>query len=74
VARRPGPERPEREGLWKIWIQRPDRIRQETEGQALSETRAVVVGGRWSMWDEHNGLRTNQGEEEVRGGGIQYAA
>jgi hypothetical protein len=34
----------------------------------------VVVGRRWSLWDEHNGLRTNQGEEEVSGGGIQYAA
>jgi hypothetical protein len=57
-----------------VWIQRPDRIREETEGFALTNTRAVWVGQRWSLWDEHNGIRTNQGEEDVRGGDLQYAA
>jgi hypothetical protein len=43
----------EAQGFWRVWIAKPDRIRQETEGQALSETTTVVVGSTWWMWNEH---------------------
>jgi outer membrane lipoprotein-sorting protein len=68
------PEPEESEGRWRVWIAKPDRMRQETEGRALADTTTVVVGKHWWSWNEYTGAQTNEGSEEVSTAGIQYAA
>jgi hypothetical protein len=68
------PEPDESEETWRIWIAKPDRMRQETrEGPGGPQT-TVVVGDRWWSWDEHWGAQTNDGEANVGTGGVRYPA
>jgi hypothetical protein len=63
------PEPDEVEETWRIWIEKPDRMRQETEDDIT-----VVIGERWWSWNEHWGARTNEGTANVGHGGARYIA
>jgi outer membrane lipoprotein-sorting protein len=56
------------EAEWRIWLERPDRVREEFDGQGFGCPLAVRVGSRWWAYDRWNGAITNEGEEGVGSG------
>jgi outer membrane lipoprotein-sorting protein len=59
-AHGPAIERPRfDEETTRLWIERPDRVREETEGRFSRY--AVSVGETWWMFNEHQGAVTNNG-------------
>ncbi len=56
---------PVSEGEWRIWFQRPDRVREEVVGEGFGIPLGVRVGQRWWTFDEWSGATTNEGNEEV---------
>jgi outer membrane lipoprotein-sorting protein len=62
------------QGEWRIWLERPDRIREEFDSEDFGAPLVVQVGKRWWSYDRWNGAITNEGEEEVGGGaGEQFS-
>ncbi|MGH2963990.1 MAG: hypothetical protein ACRDMH_01230 [Solirubrobacterales bacterium] len=53
------------EGRWRIWVQRPDSIREEIEGRDWGPETTVKIGEQWWSYDEYSGARTNEGSDEV---------
>jgi outer membrane lipoprotein-sorting protein len=56
------------EGEWRIWLERPYRIREEFDGEDFGAPLGVKVGRRWWSYDRWNGAITNEGQEEVGSG------
>lgn len=56
---------PARETEWRIWLEPPDRVREEFDDDSFGSPVAVAVGNRWWMYDRWNGAITNEGEEHV---------
>jgi outer membrane lipoprotein-sorting protein len=62
------------EGEWRIWLERPDKIREEFDSEDFGAPLVVQVGKRWWSFDRWNGAITNEGEEDVGGGaGEQFS-
>lgn len=49
------------EGEWRMWFDRPDRVREEIDGEGFGQGRAVRLGTRWWSYDEDNGVLSNEG-------------
>lgn len=47
----------------RLWVQRPDRLREE-EGEGEDMRLVVRDGGRWWSYDRLSGASTNEGEDE----------
>lgn len=69
----PDPEPPQSEGRWRIWVERPDSIREEYEGRDWGPRTTVKVGEGWWTFDEHWGARSNEGSEEVSTSVAQFS-
>ncbi len=68
------PEPVESEGRWRIWINRPESIREEFEGRGWGGPRTTVkVGERWWTFDEHWGAQSNEGSEDVTTSVAQFS-
>jgi hypothetical protein len=57
----------------RLWIERPDKVREETDGELARY--GVRVGNTWWMWNEIQGAVTNNGAQDHHAGlGEQYEA
>jgi outer membrane lipoprotein-sorting protein len=67
------PEASTREGIVRLWFEKPHRVREEREGDLGGAVLGIRDGGRWWMYSPDFGARSNEDAPEVGSGvGQQY--